>query len=382
MKSVSSFIQTPDSYEAGIETAERLKSISPEIVIIFFSIHYSFEEFFEAFYSVISKDSVIVWGGTGDGIYSQDGVFNNGISAVAVNSNGKIKWTADVCDKKELSSFNRAKDCVNEVINDSPSDLKAGFILSDFINDGVEIADSINSVLDIPFVGGLTGDDWQFKDGFVILNGKSHQNVVSFLGLSGEFEFASNCASGWKPIGRTGKVKESIGNLIKYIDEKTAYHFMEEEFGLPPSEAELGVIPFAAYDETGNYFLRASSVIDMKSGFITCFGSIPKDTKVRVCNATKQDVVEGAEKCLKDLNINNFKPVFGIVISCGGRKWILQDDIRKEVEIVKQKFGANFPFTGFASFGEFGPFSLENEKYSKSYFHNVSFSIMIIGEKI
>ncbi len=64
---------------------------------------------------------------------------------------------------------------------------------------------------------------------------------------------------------------------------------------------------------------------------------------VRVCNATKQDVTEGAEKCIKGLNIANFRPVLGIVISCGGRKWILQDDITKEIEFIKEKFGADSP---------------------------------------
>ncbi len=382
MRSLCSFIQTPDSYEAGIETAERLKRISPEVVIIFFSIHYSFEEFFTAFYSVIPKESVIIWGGTGDGIYSPQGIFNNGISAVGVNSEGKINWTAAICDDINLSSSARARSCIDSVIKNAESPIKTGVVLSDFINDGVEIADSISSKIEVPFVGGLTGDDWQFKNGFVVLNGQFYQNVVSFLGLSGEFSFACNCASGWKPIGRVGIVKESDRNVVKYIDDETAYGFMEEEFGLPPSEAELGVIPFASYDETGHFFLRTSSKIDMESGFITCFGSIPANTKVQVCNATKQDVIDGAEKCLQDLNLRQIKPIFGVVVSCGGRKWILQDDIRREIELVKEKFGSDFPFAGFASFGEFGSFMLDNEKYTRSYFHNVSFSVLIIGEKI
>ncbi len=383
MKSLSSFIQTPDSYEAGIEIAEKLKTISPEFVIIFFSIHYSFDEFFEAFYSIIAKDSVIIWGGTGDGIYSPEGVFNNGINAVGINSGGKINWSAEVCDDIDLSSYDRAKFCVDRAAAKSAGALKAGLVLSDFINDGVEIADSISNTIDIPFTGGLTGDDWQFKSGFVILNGQPYTNAVAFTGLSGDFAFACNCASGWKPIGKSGIVTESDGNIVKHIDNKTAYDFIEAEFGLPPKEAELGVIPLATYEEgKDKYFLRAPSKIDMDSGSITCFGSIPVNTKVRVCNATKQDVIDGAEKCLRELDIRNMKPVMGIIISCGGRKWILQNDISREIDFIIEKFGHDFPFTGFASFGEFGSFFLGDEKYSRSYFHNVSFSVMIIGEKI
>lgn len=383
MKSVYSFIQTPDSYEAGIVIAEKLKEITPEFVVIFFSIHYSFDEFFEAFYSIIPRESVLVCGGTGDGIYSPEGVFNNGINALGLNSGGKINWAAEVCDRSDFSSFKKAQYCIESILDKSGEKLKTGLVFSDFINDGVEITEGINSKTAVPFVGGLTGDDWQFKEGFVILNGILFKNAVSFIGLGGDFAFACNCASGWKPLGKSGIITESEGNVIKHIDNKTAYDFMESEFGLPPKEAELGVIPLAEYDNNDNtFFLRALSKIDMESGYITCFGSIPQNKKVRVCNATKQDVVGGAEECLSGLNIDSMNPVMGIIISCGGRKWILQNDINREVDSIKKKFGKDFPFTGFASFGEFGSFFLDNGKYSKSFFHNVSFSIMVIGERI
>jgi hypothetical protein len=50
------------------------------------------------------------------------------------------------------------------------------------------------------------------------------------------------------------------------------------------------------------------------------------------------------------------------------RKWILQDDITKEIEFIKEKFGTDFPFTGFASFGEFGPVHLETVNIPKLIF--------------
>lgn len=383
MKSLHCCVQTPDSYEAGIETAEKLKTISPEIVIVFFSIRYNLEEFFEAFYSVIPEESITVWGGSGDGVYSAEGVFNNGVSAVGINSGGKIKWSVSVSDEGDKTSYEKAETVLNDVLKKGGSGLKAGLVLADFMNDGVEIADCINSSTKIPFAGGLTGDDWQFKTGFIILNGKPYNNAVSFLGMSGDFSFAANCASGWKPIGKTGIVKGCDGNTLKYIDDKTAYDFIEEEFGLPPAEAELGVISLAAFDgSSGKFFLRTLSHLNVETGFVTCFGSIPVNTRVRVCNATKQDVIDGAEKCLDGIDNPDFRPLMGIVISCGGRKWILQEDIQREVEVLKKKFGEDFPFTGFASFGEFGPYYQEDKTYSRSYFHNVSFSVMIIGEKI
>lgn len=382
MESTYAVAKSPDSYEAGICIAEKIKSVNPEIVFIFFSIHYSFNEFFDAFYQVIDSKNIIVYGGTGDGVYSQEGVLNNGISAVGVNSNGKIKWMADIENDLYYDSYKKASSVVDKVLSKLDGVLKAGILLSDFKNDGVAVAEAVGEKINAPYCGGLTGDDWQFEKGFVILNGKLYADAVSFLGLSGDFEFTANCASGWKPIGNPGVVQEVKDNIVKYIDGKTAYDFIEDEFGIPPAEAELGVIPLAVFDDTGKYFLRTSSNIDIASGFIKCFGSIPVNSEVKVCNATKEDVINGASEAVKCLNFNNFKPLFGIVISCGGRKWILQDEISKEINLIKEKFGVDFPFTGFASFGEFGAFWNCSSGFSKTYFHNVTFSIMVIGEKI
>lgn len=68
MKTFYAATQCLDSYEAGIEIAEALKAIEPEMVILFSSINYDFEELFKAFYSVLPKDRTQIWGGTGDGI--------------------------------------------------------------------------------------------------------------------------------------------------------------------------------------------------------------------------------------------------------------------------------------------------------------------------
>lgn len=382
MQSTNYFTNTPDSFQAGIDIAENIKDINPEAVFIFFSIHYNFTEFFDAFYNIISQKDVVVFGGTGDGIYSKYGVSNSGISAVAVNSNGKIHFNAAISAEEHLSTSKRSEIAFDKVSAESPSEIKTGLVLADFLNDGVAISETFSKKKNFPFSGGLTGDDWQFKKGFVILNGEIYNKAVGFLGMSGDFSFSVNCSSGWKPIGKKGIIQEVEKNTVKYIDNKTAYNFVEDEFGIPPAEAELGVIPLAVYaPDSDFYFLRTAHKIDIASGQISCFGSIPEKAVVRVCNATKDEVIHGAETSMNGLNIDNFKPLFGIVTSCGGRKWILQEDIQKEVDMIKAKFGEDFPFTGFASFGEFGPFSEGTNVYSPTYFHNVSFSALVIGEK-
>ncbi len=88
MNTASGYTQNPDSYAAGLEIADALRDVQPELVIVFASINYDFSDFFNALYSVLPRDKTLVWGGTGDGIYSPGGVFHYGISAVGFNSGG------------------------------------------------------------------------------------------------------------------------------------------------------------------------------------------------------------------------------------------------------------------------------------------------------
>lgn len=382
MKTTYAVSQNPDSYEAGIEIAEALKMIEPEMVILFSSINYDFEELFSAFYSVLPQDRTRIWGGTGDGIYSTEGAFNYSVAAIGINSEGKIQWQPEVCDDTELDSRAKAKSCAQAICANSSGMLKAGLVAADFQNDGVALTEELNEILNCPLVGGLTGDDWQFKLGYVFQNGKIFQNAVSVLGMSGDFSFDCHSASGWKPIGRTGIITKATDNIIHEIDGKTAYKYMEEEFGVPPAEAELGVIPLAAYTDSQNkhFFLRTPSNIDLKTGELTFFGTIPEGTTVQVCTATKEDVLEGVDAVLAAISNPDFKPKAAILISCGGRKWILQQEIDQEIKRFQAVFGKSFPIVGFNSFGEIGPFKINTESWSPAYFHNVSYVVFLFGE--
>ena len=84
-----------DQYRAGLEIGTALAAISPEVILLFASISYDpdFSEFFEALYDALGSTSVIVFGGTGDGIYETSGAENYGICALGISSDGRISWS-------------------------------------------------------------------------------------------------------------------------------------------------------------------------------------------------------------------------------------------------------------------------------------------------
>ena len=92
-------------------------------------------------------------------------------------------------------------------------------------------------------------------------------------------------------------------------------------------EDDLGVIPLAIYHEEDNnhFYLRTPSKFDPASGEITTFGSIEQGASVRVCTATRTEVIRGVKKAMDGVYHSGFEPVAAIVVSCAGRKWLMDD---------------------------------------------------------
>ena len=76
---------------------------------------------------------------------------------------------------------------------------------------------------------------------------------------------------------------------------------------------------------------------------------------------------------------DGFKPAAAIVISCAGRKWLLDDSGTKELETFFGAVGEKLPLVGFPSFGEIAPFRRPEGSYTPTCFHNVTFVVCLLG---
>lgn len=383
MKAKSLGSMNPDAYEAGIEIGDAVAGIEPEAIVLFSSIHYNIEEFYEGLMSGKLNRDVIVFGGTGDGFYETSATSNVGISALAISSEGKIRWAVSVKTDSNEQPDIAAEACARDVLAQLGGRADLALAMADISNDGVKLVAGLSRAMKNPFLGGLTGDDWQFKKGCIMVNGKTYTRAVAVLGMSGDFAFALNTASGWKPLGKIGVIDEVSGNVVHTIDGKRAFDFIEEQFGMPPAEATLGMIPMASYDShnSQHFFLRTPSKLDIASGDVTYFGSLERGASVRVCNATVEDVLDGVNEAVTKIGALQFNPICAIVISCGARKWILRDRSREEVHRIFSALDREIPMIGLPSVGEIGPFRQENGSYSHSFFHNVSIVVLLLGGK-
>ena len=385
MRYLSSKSILTDPYRAGLEIGTDLAPLSPEVILLFASMSYDpdFSDFFDALYDALGTQSVIIFGGTGDGIYETSGAENYGVSALGITSDGRVKWSTALELGVQADSFAAARACARTVRGACPEVPGFQIVLADGAKaDGHAIVGGIAAEIPWPFFGGLTGDDRKFTNSKVFLNGREYEDAVAILTGCGEIGFALHAASGWTPAGSAGIVEESRGCEIRTISGQTAQDFMTGELGTPLGEADLGIVPLAAYQygSSEHFCLRTPSHLHADTGAVTTFGGVEQGTVVRICTASREDIIRGVADAMHGLSPESlgFIPSAAIIISCAGRKWLLADRGEKELTAFFKQLGYSVPLIGFPSFGEISPFRFGDGSYTPVSFHNATFVVCLL----
>ncbi len=109
---------------------------------------------------------------------------------------------------------------------------------------------------------------------------------------------------------------------------------------------------------------------------MTFAGNMPEGSRVRLMKANFDRLIEGASNAASFSSLKEHKPQLAILISCVGRKLILQHRVEEEVEAAREIFGSDVVLTGFYSYGEISPFSAN----AKCELHNQTMTITTFTE--
>ena len=89
----------------------------------------------------------------------------------------------------------------------------------------------------------------------------------------------------------------------------------------------------------------------------------------------------GVDEAMSVIRKSPFEPVGALVVSCAGRRWLLEERSCEVVERVIRAVGKAIPLAGLPSFGEIGPFIIkEDGRYTPTLFHNVTFVVCLFAE--
>ena len=213
------------------------------------------------------------------------------------------------------------------------------------------------------------------------LNEPPREGIITAIGFYGDKIMVNHGSQGgWEIFGPERVVSKSIGNQLFKIDEKNALETYKKYLGPDaeglPSSALLFPLSVKIPDAEQSV-VRTILSIDEEKGSMTFAGDIPQGSYVRFMKANFDKLTSAASTAAIQTQ-GKKPPKLALLISCVGRKLILQSRIDEEVEAVDDVFDHKTLLTGFYSYGEISPFVTG----SNCQLHNQTMTITTFDEMI
>ncbi|WP_130735771.1 FIST signal transduction protein [Flavobacterium sp. J27] len=262
--------------------------------------------------------------------------------------------------------------------------LKHLFVLSEgsFVN-GSSLIEGLEEKIQnsIPISGGMCGDDAKFEKTLASYKENPKEGEVVLIGFYGatlEISFAS--FGGWTSFGPERIITKSEANILYEIDGQPALDLYKKYLGekanqLPQASLlyPLNVTP----EGKEAAVVRTILGIDNEKQSMTLAGDVPENSKVQLMMASVDAIAEGASEAAKRAMFKRInKPQLALLVSCVGRKLVMNQRVEEEIERVQEVVGNDTAITGFYSYGEMAPFS--NNTFCD--LHNQTMTLTLISE--
>ncbi|CAA6802465.1 MAG: Unknown protein [uncultured Sulfurovum sp.] len=303
-------------------------------------------------------NAIITGCSTGGEIYKEE--LHDGSLSVSITKFEKTKIIAKhIKIENEKESFDRGCNLVEQF---EQKGLKSLFILSDSITvNSSSLVDGFNSVLsrNVIVTGGMASDSGKFEKTWVFVDRKampSHVSAIGFYGDNIEISYASE--GGWNRYGLERLVTSSDNkNTIYTVDDKPILKLYKDYMGehsknLPSSAFQF---PILVIDEEGDTKVRAVFAANEETQSISVYSEIKEGNKIIFLKGSPHYIIGGAQQAAQNVQYPPNTSVLALVVSCVGRRAVLQEQTEDEVEIIEEVFNDNVSQVGFYSHGELSP---------------------------
>jgi len=247
---------------------------------------------------------------------------------------------------------------------------------------GTELARGLRAGLppQVAVTGGLAGDGNRFRQTCVVWDGVADSGVAGILGFYGDrLHVGHGCMGGWGAFGPERLITRSSGRVLFELDGQPALglykrYLGEHASGLPATGL---IFPLILRTRDGVQGLgRAVLGIDETEQSVIFAGDMPEGAYARLMVANHDRLLDGATEAASSAlrGLGAVKPDLAILVSCAGRKLVLDQRVEDEVESVREVMGEGPVLTGFYSYGEFASlvagsrFELQNQTMSVTTF--------------
>ncbi len=374
-----------ESYEAGLEigdmVCEKLELRRNSVGILFCYIDFDFAELLRG---IKEKLDIPIIGCTTGGEANEHGFFEESASLMVISADDisvGLGIGEDLCKNPE-KAVQAAVTSARAMLGDEKPRLALTFPDMFFTLPGDQVLSLLEQHLgkDVPVVGGLPGDDCQFKKTYQFCNEAVFSDAIPLLLLAGNIEPVVVTRTGWIPTGAKAKVTKAEGKMVYEIDHRPAKEYLKKYISNVEDPDIMGAYPLALLDESlgaeaGRYcVIRGVFSWDKKDGSVSCNGSIPEGAAIQLARGSRQDILAGAEDAITTLkNKVAGKPLHALLcFSCTGRRLMLGLETKKEIELILHKLPTDCAVNGFYSYGEIGPIDSSMDRLKKNRFHNTT----------
>jgi hypothetical protein len=282
------------------------------------------------------------------------------LTAIEFKSSKIDVFTVDI-NSDPSSAFRRLAEHFNN------SDLKSLFVLSDgqMVN-GTDLVNTLQDMLpkDTVITGGLAGDGTNFSETILWHNENCGHGKIIGCGFYGDnLRVGHGSMGGWDPFGPKRMVTKSYGNILYALDDKPALELYRNYLGdhaksLPASALLFPLLISQENDQPD--VIRTILNINEHDKSMIFAGDIPEGSYAQLMKANFERLIDGAEIAAKNTALSildEHKQQDGLLlmVSCVGRRLVLNQRTEEEVEAVKDTFGDNNTYAGFYSYGEISP---------------------------
>lgn len=259
--------------------------------------------------------------------------------------------------------------------------LKYVMIISDgqLVN-GSELVMGLQKVFpkEVIITGGLAGDGVHFQSTLVGLNNTPSEGMLVAIGFYGSLIVTHGSVGGWDSFGPERIITKSKNNVLYELDGKPALEIYKKYLGAQAKDLPGSGLLFPLcirMNGSNDSIVRTILNINEKENSLTFAGNMPEGYYARLMKANSDRLIEGSSNAA-NISLQDNSPELAILISCVGRKLVLDQRIEEEVEVVRAVYGTKTAITGFYSYGEISP----SFSFSKCELHNQTMTITTFKE--
>lgn len=208
--------------------------------------------------------------------------------------------------------------------------------------------------------GGVAGDGERFTSTLVGLNKQPKTGEAVLIGFYGKrLKVNTGSSGGFDSFGVDRLITKSSQNELFELDGQPALTLYKNYLGHLadglPGNALL--FPLMVKFSAEKQLARTILTIDESKGSMTFAGNMPQGSYARLMRTNPDRLIDAAYDAAQECASKTSQNQLAIIVSCVGRKLILDQRIEEELEAVKETLGPNVTIVGFYSYGEICPHS-------------------------